>query len=70
MCACKETDARESTNVNIFAGGLIHGSRGEACYATFDENPVSSFPERGVVVKYTSTLNACFTGTPLPWPQL
>jgi hypothetical protein len=48
MCACKETDVRESLNVSTFAGGERQGSRGETCYATFDENPVSSLPERTV----------------------
>jgi hypothetical protein len=49
MCACKETDARESPNDSTLAGGEGQGSRGETCYATFDENPVSYLPERGVV---------------------
>jgi hypothetical protein len=48
MCACKETDVRESPNDTTFAGGEGEGSRGETRYATFEENPVSSLPERGV----------------------
>jgi hypothetical protein len=49
MCACKETDVRESPNESTFAGGEGQGSRGETCYATFYVNPVSSLPERGVL---------------------
>jgi hypothetical protein len=45
MCACKETDMMESPNNSTFAGGEWQGSGGETCYATFDENPVSSLPE-------------------------
>jgi hypothetical protein len=48
MCACKETDMRESPNDSTFAGGEGQGSRGETRYATFEENSVSSLPERGV----------------------
>jgi hypothetical protein len=48
MCACKETDVRESPNDSTLAGGEEQGSRGETRYATFEENPVSSLPERGV----------------------
>jgi hypothetical protein len=47
MCACKETDVRESPNDSTFAGGERQGSQ-ETCYATFDEIPVSSLPERVV----------------------
>jgi hypothetical protein len=50
MCACKETDVRESPNDSTFAGGERQGSHGETCYAVFDENPVSSLPERTVCV--------------------
>jgi hypothetical protein len=49
MCACKETDVRESPNDSTLACGEGQGSRGETCYAKFDENPVSSLPERGVL---------------------
>jgi hypothetical protein len=49
MCACKETDVRESPNDSTSAGGERQCSRGEKCYATFDENPVSSLPERTVL---------------------
>jgi hypothetical protein len=49
MCACKETDVRESPNDSTLAGGEGHGSRGEMRYAIFNENPVFSLPERGVL---------------------
>jgi hypothetical protein len=45
MCAGKETAMGESPNESTFAGRERQGSRGETCYATFDENPVSSLPE-------------------------
>jgi hypothetical protein len=48
MCVRKETDLRESPNDSTLVGGEGQGSRGEMCYATFDENPVSSLPEREV----------------------
>jgi hypothetical protein len=48
MCACKETDMRESPNDSTFSGREGQGSRGETCYATFDEDPVSSVPEHSV----------------------
>jgi hypothetical protein len=57
MCACKETDVRESPNDSTFDGGERQGSRGETCYATFDENVVSSLPERDVF-RYLPTLSS------------
>jgi hypothetical protein len=48
MCACKETNVRESLNDRTFAGGERQGSRREMCYVTFNENPVSSLSESGV----------------------
>jgi hypothetical protein len=54
MCVCKETDARESPNDSTFADGEGQGSRGETCCATFDENSVSSLPERGVQHGYAA----------------
>jgi hypothetical protein len=48
MCACKETDVRESPNVSIFGGGKSQGSRRETGYAIFVKNPVSSLLERTV----------------------
>jgi hypothetical protein len=45
MCACKETDVRESPNVSIFAGGERQGSRGETSYSRFVQKPVSSMIE-------------------------
>jgi hypothetical protein len=52
MCACKEIDVRESLNDSTFAGGEGQVSRGEMQYAAFEESPVSSLPERGVVAAY------------------
>jgi hypothetical protein len=54
MCACKETDVRESPNDSTLAGGEGQGSRGETCYATSDENPVSSMSVRGVLLDANS----------------
>jgi hypothetical protein len=48
ICACKETDVRESPNVSIFAGGERQGSRGETGYAIFVKNPDSPLLERTV----------------------
>jgi hypothetical protein len=39
MCACKETDVRESPNVSIFAAGEMQGSRGETGYSRFVKTP-------------------------------
>jgi hypothetical protein len=39
MCACKETDVRESPNVSIFAGGEGQGGRGETGYSVFVKSP-------------------------------
>jgi hypothetical protein len=51
MGTCKETDVRESVNDSTFAGGEGQVSRGETRFATFEENPISSLPECGVVGK-------------------
>jgi hypothetical protein len=59
MCICKETVVRDSPNDSIFAGGKRQGSRGETCYATFDENPVSSLPERGVIMSLLCDISFC-----------
>jgi hypothetical protein len=48
MCACKETDVRESPNDSTLAGREGHGSRGEMFHPHYRGNPVSSLPERGV----------------------
>jgi hypothetical protein len=40
---------RESPNDGTFAGGERQGNCGEMCYVTFNENPVSSLPERTIV---------------------
>jgi hypothetical protein len=49
MCACKETDMRESLNDSTLTGGEGHGSRGKMCHLHYRENPVSSLAERRVV---------------------
>jgi hypothetical protein len=54
MCACKETDVIESPNDSTFADKERQGSHGETCYVMFDENPVSSLPERGVLIIYNA----------------
>jgi hypothetical protein len=48
MCACKETDMRESLNDSTFVGREGQGSRGETCYVMLNEHPISSLPECGV----------------------
>jgi hypothetical protein len=45
MCACKETDVRESLNDSTLAGGEGHGSRGETCHLIYRESPVPSVAE-------------------------
>jgi hypothetical protein len=49
MCACKETDVRESLNDSTLGGGERHGSRGETYHLHYHENTISSLAERGVV---------------------
>jgi hypothetical protein len=51
MCACEETDVRESPNNSTLADGEGHGSRGETFHPHYRENPVSSLAERGVLVR-------------------
>jgi hypothetical protein len=46
MCACKETDVRDSPNDSTFAGGEGHGSRGETFHPIYGESFVSSVVER------------------------
>jgi hypothetical protein len=48
MCACTETDVRESANDCILASGEGHGSRGETFHAIYAANPVSSSVEHPV----------------------
>jgi hypothetical protein len=45
MCACKETDVRESPNDSILPGGEGQGSRGETCHPQYRENPSYSMAE-------------------------
>jgi hypothetical protein len=51
MCACTETDLRESANDCILASGEGHGSRGETLHPICAARPVSSSNERSVYVK-------------------
>jgi hypothetical protein len=39
MCACKETDVRESPNDSTLAGRERHGNRGETCHPIYYESP-------------------------------
>jgi hypothetical protein len=48
MCACKETDVRESPNDSTFAGGERQGSRRETFHPIYGENPVSSVVEHSL----------------------
>jgi hypothetical protein len=45
MCACKETDVRESPNEITPAGGEGQGSRGEIFHLLYGKSPVSSVAE-------------------------
>jgi hypothetical protein len=45
MCACKETNVRESPNDSTFASGEGQGSREEMRYSQYCESPVSSVIE-------------------------
>jgi hypothetical protein len=45
MCACEETDIRESPNDSTLAGGERQGSRGETWHLQYRESPVSSMIE-------------------------
>jgi hypothetical protein len=51
MCACKESDVRESPNESTLAGGEGQGGRGETCHSQYRESPVSSVIERTVFKK-------------------
>jgi hypothetical protein len=48
MCACKETDVRESANDCTLASGEEHGSCEETCPPLYDKSPVSSLIVRTV----------------------
>jgi hypothetical protein len=54
MCACKETDVRESVNDCTFTSEEGHGSRGVTCHVTFDESPISSLVVHPVVAFHHS----------------
>jgi hypothetical protein len=53
MCACKETDMRESLNDSIPAGGEGQGSCGETFHPIYGESPVSSVAEHPLYRKPT-----------------
>jgi hypothetical protein len=40
MCACKETDMRESPNDSTLIGRERQGSRGEMCHPQYRESPI------------------------------
>jgi hypothetical protein len=48
MCACTETDVRESANHCTLASGEGHSSRGETFHPLYAASPVSSSAERTV----------------------
>jgi hypothetical protein len=48
MCACTETDVRESANDCILASGEGHGSRGETFQPIYVASPISSSVEHPV----------------------
>jgi hypothetical protein len=54
MCACAETDVRESANDCTLASGEGRSSRGETFHPLYAACPVSSSAERPVV-------GGCFT---------
>jgi hypothetical protein len=54
MCACTETDVRESANDCILASGEGHGSRGETLHPICAARPVSSSSECSVVYNFTT----------------
>jgi hypothetical protein len=48
MCACTETDVRESANNCSLASGEGHSSRGEMFHPLYAASPASSLTERTV----------------------
>jgi hypothetical protein len=54
MCACTETDVRESANDCILASEEGHGSRGETLHPICAARPVSSSSEHSIYI-YTHT---------------
>jgi hypothetical protein len=49
MCACKETDVRESGNDCTLTSREGHGSCGETCHPMYNKKPVSSMIIRTVL---------------------
>jgi hypothetical protein len=56
MCACTETDVRESANDCILASWEGHGSRGETFQPIYVASPVSSSVEHPVHSGTTSVV--------------
>jgi hypothetical protein len=56
MCACKETDVRDTPNDSILAGGEGQGSRGETCHLHYCESPVSSMAEHPLLNKISTPI--------------
>jgi hypothetical protein len=52
MCACTETDVRESANDCTLASGEGHGSRGQTFHPICAVRPVSSSVEHSVPEAY------------------
>jgi hypothetical protein len=59
MCACTETDMRESANDCILASGEGHGSRRETFQLIYIASPVSSSVEHPVLVTLVLHVEAC-----------
>jgi hypothetical protein len=55
MCACKETDMRESPNNSTPTGGEGQGSRGETFHPIYSESPISSMAEHPLYNIYIIT---------------
>jgi hypothetical protein len=53
MCACTETDMKESANDCILASGEGHSNRGETFHPLYAASVVSSSAERTVPTKAT-----------------
>jgi hypothetical protein len=56
MCACTETDVRESANDCTLARGEGHGSRGETLHPICAAKPVYSSAERSVVSEHVDLM--------------
>jgi hypothetical protein len=59
MCACTETDVRESANDCTLASGKGHSSRGETYHPLYAASPVSSSTERTVLLMFIWIVGWC-----------